>query len=970
MERISIDCTAMNAGHGKAAGPARATARASARALVPAVALALALALAAGPAPAAVEPSGDAAGFYEDALERYRDGDFDGAVIQLKNALQRDPKHLPARILLGRSHLQAGDPAAAEQELLLAIGAGADRALVDPVLARAYFQQREFGELLGRIELADHPLDVQAEILVVRGQAQVELGRLEQAEASFLEADALAPDDVAPLLGRAAVHLRRRELAAAGALIDEALGREPDSAEAWYMRGEVRRYAGDLEGAIEAYGEAVSRLPLHMPARNARAAARIDLGRHAAAAEDLEAVREHFPFEPQAAYLHSLALRELGKEEEAEQALRVAAAAIATIPADALAAHPPSLLLAAVIAHLRGNREQAFRHLESYVTRYPNHAGARKRLGSLLIGRREYNRAVEVLEPALRLAPNDAGVYGLLGTAHLRVGDHASATSMLRRAVELAPDIPHLRIRLAESRLARGRDQDAAMADLAVAFEMDDSSVRAGMLLGMLHLARREFDTAVRVAREVLDREPGHLPALNLLGSALIGRGDHARAREVLEQALELDPRFRPAELNLATLAVREGDIDAARARYEAILARDPNETQAMSELARIAMTQGRREDALRWLEKLRAVDPDAVQEIAQLVDLYLEGGEVEAARGVAGELESRHPENLQVLDAVARTQQAGGLADQARATYRRMVTLASYGARWLHRIAHRQIEVEDLDGARWTLGKAVQGEPGYLPAKADLARLEARLGNFTDAILLAREVRDAASDDPDADAVLGEVVLGDVLYSAGRPAEAAAAYAAAQREQPRGDVAIKRYRAQHAAGETRQAIEALETWVGSHPEDLLARRVLAVALVAAGRLDASRTHHEALLERFPDDPALLNNLALIYHRAGDPRALELARRAHEAAPERAEIIDTLGWLMVETGDPAGGLRLLREAHSRAATAAEIRYHIGVALARLGREEEARRELEEALAGGDDFDGADDARALLAELSE
>ena len=92
------------------------------------------------------------------------------------------------------------------------------------------------------------------------------------------------------------------------------------------------------------------------------------------------------------------------------------------------------------------------------------------------------------------------------------------------------------------------------------------------------------------------------------------------------------------------------------------------------------------------------------------------------------------------------------------------------------------------------------------------------------------------------------------------------------------------------------------------------------------------------------------------------------AEHAYELAPQNPEIIDTLGWLRVEKGDHQRGLVLLQEAVTRAPHNAEIRYHMAVALAKAGRSEEARRELEWILENEKKFSNADEARALLDKL--
>ncbi|MFN4116126.1 MAG: tetratricopeptide repeat protein, partial [Inhella sp.] len=52
--------------------------------------------------------------FYEDALRRYEKQDYEGAVVQLKNVLQADPKQLAAQLLLGRALRASSQVAAAE----------------------------------------------------------------------------------------------------------------------------------------------------------------------------------------------------------------------------------------------------------------------------------------------------------------------------------------------------------------------------------------------------------------------------------------------------------------------------------------------------------------------------------------------------------------------------------------------------------------------------------------------------------------------------------------------------------------------------------------------------------------------------------------------------------------------------------------------------------------------------------------
>ncbi|MCP4934764.1 MAG: PEP-CTERM system TPR-repeat protein PrsT, partial [bacterium] len=118
-----------------------------------------------------------------------------------------------------------------------------------------------------------------------------------------------------------------------------------------------------------------------------------------------------------------------------------------------------------------------------------------------------------------------------------------------------------------------------------------------------------------------------------------------------------------------------------------------------------------------------------------------------------------------------------------------------------------------------------------------------------------------------------------------------------------------------------------------------------------------------------PDDPSLLNNLAMLYQMAGDARALETAKKAYQLAPTDPFVADTLGWVLISNGRPEEGLRYLREAQSRNASLPDIGYHLALALHALGRDGEAKRELERITRGGREFQDRAAAEELLRKLS-
>ena len=178
---------------------------------------------------------------------------------------------------------------------------------------------------------------------------------------------------------------------------------------------------------------------------------------------------------------------------------------------------------------------------------------------------------------------------------------------------------------------------------------------------------------------------------------------------------------------------------------------------------------------------------------------------------------------------------------------------------------------------------------------------------------------------------------------------------------------AVRSYRIKRQLGVTgaeRPLIDYLET----RPLDNEVRVILAESYMQTENLGKSIATYERVVSEEPANAVALNNLAWNYYLVNDPRAIPTAQKARDAMPDNGAIVDTLGWIMVQQGSVEDGERLLRKAVEMENGRAEIRYHHAVALAKLGKIDEARRALDEILAGDQEFASRKDAEKLLAEL--
>ncbi len=889
----------------------------------------------------------------EKAQEYQRAGDIRAAIIEYKNALQENPDLARARWLLGSLYLTMGDAGAARKELERARELGLDEPGLDKALATARILQGAFKEALELAE-ASPTADSDPDWLALRGEALLGLGRTEAAGESFSRAIELRPDHGPARRGLARIKIVQGELEGARQEVEAALASAETDLQTWLLKGELELSLQRLEEAERAFRKAIEINEHSAVARLGLARVLIAQRKTDEAAKAIDAVAGSDSNDPRVNYLRALIARQRNDLGSALDSLRKV---LAVAPE-----HEPSLLLAGQIHYLRREFEQAAALLGRYVKRVPANIAARKLLAAVQIELNQPGQAIETLSPAESAAPDDPQVLSLLGTAYMRLREFDKGTEYLERASEQAPDAAPIRTQLAISHLVRGEDE-AAIEELETAIEADPSFSRADFLLVLTHLRKREFDQALAAARRLAEKRPDSPQARNLVAAALEASGDLEAARAAYRKAGELAEDFLPAKLNLARLDLREGKIDAARTGFEAVLKIAPDNPTALVALARIASAKQQPDKALELLEQARTRNPKAIQPRLILTAYYLRQQRRDKALELAREAQAISPRHPAANLLLGRALLANGESAEAERILTELTRRLPDSADAHFQLALAHAQRGNLDGARAELTRTLELRPGNVNAQATLSRVELQAGNHDRALELAAAVRKQAPD-----SALGWILEGDIRLARSEPEAALAAYRKAFAKSASTATVLRLAAALRRGGDQAGALRELERWVDANPDDATARLVLASTRHRAGDKARALKDYEAVIERQPGNVVALNNLAWLYYERKDPRALELAKRAYDRFAERAEIIDTYGWLLVEDGQVEQGLKLLERAVDRAPDNPDIRYHRAAALARSGEREQARAELEALLGQTARFSERGAAEALLEEL--
>lgn len=903
--------------------------------------------------------------FFEAAVDELREQNINAAVIQLRNALQQDTNNLPARIKLGEVLLIEDQPLAAIKELEMALSLGGDENLVLPPLGRAYLAIAKPEQVITSIVAQDLEPEAEAEVKLLHADAYLQLGSLKDAEAMYLEATALAPIDPRPLLGKARIDMAKGRIEQANKLIEQAIALAPGNFDILLFKAKALRDVGSYDDAVPAFEQALEVNPGSVSALTARAALWMDLGQIDKAKLDLEAASNFGPDSLETLYLRSVIAFGEGKSEEAREILRGGADQIRQIKGSYRAKIPNTILMLGVVAFFEENYDEAITHLTKYLLKVEGHPGAKRYLASAYLAKQEWENIIKMLTPKTGYPLRDPFLLSILAEASRGSGDFRAAERYYAQALEIAPDVAGIGIRLAENRLDAGRPEKA-IAELEKLIERFPDLMEAHAQLLRVYVKMGNKSAALNTANTLVEEFPDQQRAFTVASGAYLVARDFDRARGYLEQAILLDPEALSPNLNLARLAVHEGKLDSAQAQYRATLERFPQSFVAKLEFAELLFSTGQMAELQERLATMMSAQPNSVP-LNKLELNYMMATEKDPdkIRARLYSYSQKFASDAESGITVGKGYLALGDLEDAKLHFRRAVDQAQFDTDKLFRAANLQMTIRDYNGALWTLTKAAQASPDHLQVAILQAAVLMQLEDFNRAHDQIEKTRKRHGD-------LAEINLveGDLHMKEGNIELATAAYEKAWELKPAPKTVQTYFRSLVTAQRYTDASQLIKPWIKKYPQDFRARRLYAEMLTHQQDWVGAKEMWEGLQSEGVEDLALLNNLAAIYQRLSDPRALPTAELIYSMAPENAAILDTYGWILTQNGQVENGLAILREAYARASTQPEIRFHIGEALASLGRTDEAREEVQAALDEGVAFTDKNAATDLLKKLDK
>lgn len=890
-----------------------------------------------------------------DAQQYRQRGETQAAIIQLKNAIQKEPEYHQARIALGRIYLDIGNPLSAEKEFRKALSLGATPSEIMPQLGKSMLMLGQADQLLAELQ-QDQANDGRPELRALRAHALLATGKIEESRELFETILKNDPDFAGALLGLAKIAIASNQFDRATALLKQGLKKNENDIDIdiLLLHGDLLSLLGNSDQARLDYGMVLKLRPDNIQAHIDIANLDGNSGRFDDARSHISAARKIAPISLQVIQAQALLDFREGKFEAARDLLQKV---VLSAPN-----HMPSILLMGAVQLALGSPQQAEQYLLKFIQENPKHIDANKMLAGIKLRSGQPEAAIAIINPLLKNNPDDMQLLALAGEVELFGKHFSKAAEYLRRASKLAPKVAPIHTALAVSLLGIDKTE-LAIIELERANSLDSTNLKAAIMLVMAHLRAKENDKAM-LQIELIEKQHASRPVVhNLKGAVFLAKGNVLGARASFEKALNLESKYLPALQNLARLDMAEKKSDQAKIRYEVALSKNPKSVDLMAELANLAIFENKPKEAQQWLERAKQENPEAIGPALLLGYTYLQFGEKQKALQLAQNMHAANSSNAEILALLAQAQNDNGQWAAALASYNKLAILWPRSTAIQMRIGNIQLIAKNQTEALRAFKKALDIKPNLLAAQTSVASLFTLNGNYREAITIAKAVQKEHPDFAD-----GYKLEGDILMAKSNPLPALKLYERAFEKSESNSIAINIHQALTLANKHNEARSRIDNWLQRHPSDLLTRFYLSANYMTSSRYELAIEQLEFIVQRNPNNIIALNDLAVSYQHRKDKRALITAQRAYDLEPTNSTVMDTLGWIILESGDAGRAIALLKKAIELAPSSPEMRYHLGVALIKSGDKKGAKVQLEYLLAMKQTFPSRAEVNALLAQL--
>ena len=582
-------------------------------------------------------------------------------------AAEVDATYVPARLALGGLDLIANNPDGAMKEFDAAIQANPKSLPAVQAKVSALLAEKKVKEAIQIGEAAVKQNEQDAGFHALLGALYLADGQAERASASFRRALELDPNSIPARLGLARVAISQQkdeeaighlkavikdrpdqptavalltslyektgQIDQAVPILEAALKASPRQPVFSTQLGEVYLKKGRYDDAIALSSDLLSVNPDFVPARLIRAQAYLTQGKGDAALQELLAVVKANPTLPAAHYYLARTYVALGRVPEAKTAYQ-----------ETLKLDPQFTAAKLELASLSGTKPDETKQIEQLrevLKKDPKNLTARHALAQALIRQGQIVEAQTELKQILDQAPSSAEANFLMAQILLQQGKPDEAANHLRATLRANPSHVGAHIQMGNY-LVRRNQTEQAISEFEAALRVNPNLHEVRLELGLLYAKSGRLPDAMRLSRELEQKDPkSPVPPL-LRGLVLLAQHNAQGAVDAFTAALKLKPDMIEAQRGLAQAYQELGQTDRAVESYRKVLALNDKDVASLNNLAWMLSEQRKNPDEALPLaikaEQLAPGSPEVLDTLGWVQ--YRKGAYADAEKSLARAVE------------------------------------------------------------------------------------------------------------------------------------------------------------------------------------------------------------------------------------------------------------------------------------------------------------------------------------------
>jgi tetratricopeptide (TPR) repeat protein len=649
---------------------------------------------------------------------------------------------------------------------------------------------------------------------------------------------------------------------------------------------------------------------------------------------------------------------------------------------------------------LAGRSQDAKNRARAVLRIDPKNVPALVLLGNSLAGLRNLDDAIDVARRAVEVDPERPGLYSNLATLQMAKGDRDLAEAAFKKAVDMAPRSAAAHLALSNFYRSGGKLAEAERL-LRTAYEFAPKDVKVNRALGSLlieanrapeaeefikasaaldedvqsrialadyYLQTKRYPDAIRVLDTLTSNPKTFSRAKIRIAVVQLASGKRKQAYATIDEILKKSPKDVTAISFRARLLLADHRLDEAAAAVQSALTINARSPQVQYMVGKVKAARNELEDARRAFNEALDLEPYGVDASMELAVLHRRRGEIDTSISFAERSVKNQPDNLATRLTLVRSLMVRS-EDYPRAEGEIKALVERYPAQpSVHALAGNiRILNRDPNGARKAYETALGLDPDNVEAYSGLMALDQGTNRLP--ALTRRLDERIAKGSVDSSLILLAAktsILSREFKHAEELLRKAIAFDSGQLDGYilLGQLYLLERRIPEAISEFQQ-LAALDS------RSIPTFTMLGLLYQSQKNLPEAKKWYERAVQISPRaaGPAA-NNLACLYGEGlGNlDQALQYAQYAVSSNPRQPEFNDTLGWIYYKKEMYEQALKPLVEAATSVPNHPIVQYHLGLTYAQMGDDAKARKALERALKIAPAFDGATEAKKVLASL--